>query len=238
MLSVQSDTKKLTSYLKGVQRKQIPYATMNALNDVAFDARSFVQKSLPRRFDRPRPQTINSVQVKKTNQTDLTAIVGFAGLGFRTSKWNESAAKIMRRHIKGGTRFPKTGGKLRIPSDTKGGGIKLNVFGNITGKKNKIAKMLGKSDQFFEGIPKGKFSNKDRGIWERTPANNKRAKGSKAKKWKATGKIVQRIAYEPFTKYKARYPFEKIVVLAIKKNYKKRFEKALQYALKPKVKTA
>jgi hypothetical protein len=232
MLSVQSDTKKLTSYLKGVQRKQIPFATKNALNDVAFDARSFVKKSLPRRFDRPTQGLISSVQVKKTNKKDLTAIVGFAGLGFRTTKWTESPAKIMRRHIKGGTRFPKMGGKLRIPSDTKGGGIKLNMFGNIAGKKNKIAKMIGKSDQFFEGVPKGNFSNKDRGIWERTPANNKRAKGSKAKKWKATGKIVQRIAYEPFTKYKARYPFEKIVVLAVNKNYKKRFERALKEALK------
>ena len=232
MLSVQSDTKQLTAYLKGVQKKQIPFATKNALNDVAFDARSFVKKYLPRRFDRPTQGLISSVQVKKTNKKDLTAIVGFAGLGFRTTKWSESPAKIMRRHIKGGTRFPKMGGKLRIPSETKGGGIKINMFGNIAGKKNKIAKMIGKSDQFFEGVPKGNFSNKDRGIWERTPANNKRAKGSKAKKWKATGKIVQRIAYEPFTKYKARYPFEKIVVLAVNKNYKKRFERALKEALK------
>ena len=91
--------------------------------------------------------------------------------------------------------------------------------------------MLGKSDQFFEGVPKG-LSNKDRGIWERIPANNKRAKGSKATKWKATDKITQRIAYEPFTKYKATYPFEKIVVLAVNKNYKKRFVRALQKALK------
>ena len=126
----------------------------------------------------------------------------------------------------------KEGGKLRIPSDVKGGGIKLNKFGNISGKKNKIAKMLGKPDQFFEGVPKGDFSNKDRGIWERTPANNKRAKGSQATKWKATGKIVQRIAYEPFTKYKARYPFSKIVSTAVVKNYKKRFNSALQKALK------
>ena len=231
MLSVQSDTKQLTAYLKGVQKKQIPFATKNALNDVAFDARSFVKKSLPRRFDRPTQGLISSVQVKKTNKKDLTAIVGFAGLGFRTTKWSESPAKIMRRHIKGGTRFPKMGGKLRIPSDTKGGGIKLNKFGNIAGKKNKIAKMLGKSDQFFEGVPKG-LSNKERGIWERIPANNKRAKGSQATKWKATGKIIQRIAYEPFTKYKATYPFEKIVVLAVNKNYKKRFVRALQKALK------
>ena len=231
MLSVQSDTKQLTAYLRGVQKKQIPFATMVALNDVAFDCRSLVQKSLPRRFDRPTKGLISSVQVIKSKKKNLTAQVGFAGRGFRTSKWMESPADIMHRHIKGGTRFPKMGGKLRIPSDTKGGGIKLNKFGNIAGKKNKIAKMLGKSDQFFEGVPKG-LSNKERGIWERIPANNKRAKGSQATKWKATGKIIQRIAYEPFTKYKATYPFEKIVVLAVNKNYKKRFERALKEALK------
>ena len=232
MLSVQSDTKQLTAYLKGVQRKQIPFATKNALNDVAFDARSFVKKSLPRRFDRPTKGLISSVQVIKSKKKNLTAQVGFAGLGFRTSKWMESPAQIMSRHIKGGTRFPKRGGNLRIPSDVKGGGIKLNKFGNLSGKKAKIAKMLGKPDQFFEGVPKGGYSKKDAGIWERTPRNSKRAKGSQAKKWKATGKIVQRIAYEPFTKYKARYPFEKIVVLAVNKNYKKRFVRALQKALK------
>ena len=231
MLSVQSDTKQLTAYLKGVQKKQIPFATMIALNDVAFDARSLVQKSLPRRFDRPTKGLISSVQVIKSKKKNLTATVGFAGLGFRTSKWMESPAQIMSRHIKGGTRFPKKGGSLRIPSDVKGGGIKLNKFGNLSGKKAKIAKMIGKSDQFFEGVPKG-LSNKDRGIWERTPKNSKRAKGSQATKWQATGKIVQRIAYEPFTKYKARYPFEKIVVLAVNKNYKKRFVRALQKALK------
>ena len=231
MLEVKQETKQLTAYLRGVQKKQIPFATMVALNDVAFDCRSLVQKSLPRRFDRPTTGLKSSVQVVTSNKKNLTAQVGFAGRGFRTSKWKESSAEIMHRHIKGGTRFPKSGGKLRIPSDVKGGGIKLNKFGNIAGKKAKIAKMIGKSNQFFEGVPKG-LSNKDRGIWERIPANNKRAKGSQATKWKATGKIIQRIAYEPFTKYRARYPFEKIVALAVNKNYKKRFNTALQKALK------
>ena len=110
MLSVQSDTKQLTAYLKGVQKKQIPFATMVALNDVAFDCRSLVQKSLPRRFDRPTKGLISSVQVVKSKKKNLTATVGFAGRGFRTSKWMESPADIMHRHIKGGTRFPKIGG--------------------------------------------------------------------------------------------------------------------------------
>ena len=234
-LEVKAETKKLTKYLKNAQRKQIPYATMLALNDVAFDARSYTQKSLPRRFDRPtgnpvsgKGGIIGSVQVDKAKKTTLTATVGFAGLGFKSSKWQEKPAEIMKRHIKGGTRKAKKG-YLRIPSDTKGGGIKLNKYGNIGGKKAKITKMIGNNDQFFEGIPKGDYSAKDRGIWERTPANNKRKSN---KKHKASGKIVQRIAYEPFTQYKATYPFEKIVRLAVNKNYKKRFDRALKKALR------
>ena len=226
-ISVQAQTKALTKYLNNVQRKQIPFATMMALNDVAFDARSYTQKSLPRRLDRPTPAMVRSVQVEKAKKKKLVATVGFAGLGFKRSKWQESPAEIMRRHIKGGTRKPK-GAHLRIPSDTKGGGIKLNKYGNIAGKKAKIAKMIGKSDQFFEGIPKGEYSAKDRGIWERTPRNSKRKSN---KKHQASGKIVQRIAYEPFTQYNKTYPFERIVQLAVNKNYKKRFNRAIKKAL-------
>ena len=226
-ISVQAQTKALTKYLNNVQRKQIPFATMMALNDVAFDARSYIQKSLPRRLDRPTPAMVRSVQVEKAKKKKPVATVGFAGLGFKQSKWDESSAEIMKRHIKGGTRKPE-GAHLRIPSDTKGGGIKLNKYGNIGGKKAKITKMIGKSDQFFEGIPKGEFSAKDRGIWERTPRNSKRKSN---KKHQASGKIVQRIAYEPFTNYSKSYPFERIVQLAVNKNYKKRFDRAIKKAL-------
>ena len=231
-ISVQADTKRLTAHLTKLQKKQIPFACKNALNDVAFDAKEFLMKAMPLRFDRPIPAMVKSVRVKKTTSKKyLTAIVGFAGLGFQTSKWPETPAEIMRRHILGGTRHPKGSPYLRIPSDTKGGGIKLNVFGNIAGKKNKISKMSANKDQFFSGIPKGDYSKKDAGIWERTPKNSKRATGAKAKKWKATGKIVQRIAYEPSTRYKKRFPFKKIVELAVKKKYRKRFNTALAKAL-------
>ena len=227
-MSVIAETKQLSKYLDNVQIKQLPFATMMALNDVAFDARSYTQKSLPRRFDRPTPAMVKSVQVQKAKKKTLTATVGFAGLGFKSSRWQESSAEIMDRHIRGGTRMPN-GKHLRIPSDTKGGGLKLNKYGNIGGKKAKIAKMIGNNDQFFEGIPKGDYSAKDRGIWERTPSNSKRKSN---KKHKASGKIVQRIAYEPFTQYSKRYPFEKIVQLAVNKNYKKRFDSAINKALR------
>ena len=232
-MKVIAETKRLSAHLNNIQRKQIPFAAKNALNDVAFDARSYLKKALPRRLDRPTPAMVSSVRVKKSNKRDLTAIVGFVGLGFMKSPWSETPAEIMRRHIRGGTRLPK-GAHLKIPSDTKGGGIPLNKYGNIKGnKKAKIAKMLGNKDQFFEGVPKGEgYSSKDAGIWEKTPRDSKRAKGTRAKKWKATGKIVQRIAYEPSAKYKVRFPFKRIVELAVKRNYRKRFDAALKYALK------
>ena len=227
-MSVLADTKQLTKHLNKIQRKQIPFATSKALNDVAFDSRSFIQKSLPRRLDRPTKGIISSVQVEKSKKKNLVARVGFAGLGFKSTKWSESPAEIMLRHIKGGTRSPKQLPHLRIPSDTKGGGLKLNKFGNIAGKKGKLQKMLGNKDQFFSGIPKGDYSMKDAGIWERTPRNSKRKSN---KKHQASGKIVQRIAYEPSTRYKSIFPFKKIVDLAIKKNYRKRFDAALNKAL-------
>jgi len=228
-MSVLADTKQLTKHLNRIQKKQIPFATSKALNDVAFDSRSFIQKSLPRRLDRPTKGIISSVQVQKSKKKNLVATVGFAGLGFKSTKWSESPAEIMRRHIKGGTRSPKQLPHLRIPSDTKGGGLKLNKFGNIAGKKGKLQKMLGNKDQFFSGIPKGDYSMKDAGIWERTPRNSKRKSN---KKHQASGKIVQRIAYEPYADYSSRYPFEKIVQLAVNKNYKKRFNRALIKALR------
>ena len=232
-INLKADTKKLTKHLSYVQKQQIPFATSKALNDVAFDARLSIQNALPIRLDRPTKGLIKSVIVEKSKKKHLIALVGFAGKGFSKTKWRESPAEIMIRHIKGGIRKPKSSSQLRIPSDTKGGGIKLNKFGNIAGKKAKIQKMSADKDKFFSGIPIGDYSKKDAGIWERTPANSKRATGTKAKKWKATGKIVQRIAFEPFTKYTGgRFPLSSIVQKTVNRKYKTRFNVALAEALR------
>ena len=238
-IQLKADTKKLTKHLSFIQRKQIPFAAMTALNNVAFDARSLIQKSLTIRLDRPTGKIgkgkggiIGSVQVEKSNKINLVAAVGFAGRNFGFTQWKETPAVIMARLIKGGTRRPKSSPHLMIPSDTKGGGIKLNKFGNIAGRKAKFQKMLGNKDQFFSGVPIGDYTNKDAGIWERTPRNSKRATGSKAKKWKATGKIVQRVAFEPYTKYQGgKFNLNSIVQKTVARKYAGRFNTALSKAL-------
>jgi len=211
-MSVLADTKQLTKHLNKIQRKQIPFATSKALNDVAFDARSFIQKSLPRRLDRPTKGIISSVQVEKSKKKNLVARVGFAGLGFKSTKWSESPAEIMLRHIKGGTRSPQ-GKAIPVPIVNN---LKLNKFGNMP--RTKIKTLLAKSDKYFSGQPKGR----DAGIYERT----KRTK-------RKPGKLKMLINWESTTQYKAgRFPLQKIVELAVKKKYRMRFDSALKYALR------
>jgi len=204
MLSVHSDTKQLTAYLNRVQRKQIPFAAAKALTQTAFDVRLALQKALPRHLDRPTKGIINSVQVDKATKYNVTARVGFAGLGFGKTAWKESPAKIMRRHIKGGTRYPN---KRAIAVPVK---QRTNKYGNLP--RNKISTLLANTTKYFSGTPKG-MSNA--GIYERQKK-----------------KLKMLVAWEPKATYQGgRFPFKSIVKLGVAKNYRKRFEKALQNAL-------
>ena len=204
MLSVHSNTKQLTAHLNRIQRKQIPFATAKALTQTAFDVRRALQNALPRRLDRPTKGIINSVQVDKATKYNVTARVGFAGLGFGKTAWKESPAKIMRRHIKGGTRYPN---KTAIAVPVK---QRTNKYGNLP--RNKISTLLANTTKYFSGTPKG-MSNA--GIYERQKK-----------------KLKMLIAWEPKATYQGgRFPFKGIVKLSVAKNYRKRFERSLQDAL-------
>ena len=204
MLSVHSNTKQLTAHLNRIQRKQIPFATAKALTQTAFDVKRTLQNALPRRLDRPTKGIINSVQVDKATKYDVTARVGFAGLGFGKTAWKESPAKIMRRHIKGGTRYPN---KTAIAVPVK---QRTNKYGNLP--RNKISTLLANTTKYFSGTPKG-MSNA--GIYERQKK-----------------KLKMLVAWEPKATYQGgRFPFKGIVKLSVAKNYRKRFERSLQDAL-------
>ena len=204
MLSVHSNTKQLTAHLNRIQRKQIPFATAKALTQTAFDVKRTLQNALPRRLDRPTKGIINSVQVDKATKYNVTARVGFAGLGFGKTAWKESPAKIMRRHIKGGTRYPNRTA-IAVPVKQK-----TNRYGNLP--RNKISTLLANTTKYFSGTPKG-MSNA--GIYERQKK-----------------KLKMLVAWEPKATYQGgRFPFKGIVKLSVAKNYRKRFERSLQDAL-------
>ena len=209
-IQLKADTKKLTKHLSFIQKQQVPFATSNALNAVAFDARSAIQKALPQKLDRPTKGLIKSVIVEKSKKKHLIARVGFAGKGFGKSLWPETPALIMARLIAGGTRKPR--GKAILVPVAKN--IKTNAYGNLPRKK--IATLLGKPKRYFSGKPKGR----DAGVYERI---NKKGQ---------PGKLKMLASWEQSTVYQAGgFPLSNIVSKTVSKKYKARFNDALSKAL-------
>ena len=213
LISVKSDVKQLTKSLTRIQRKQIPFATSKALNNVAFDVRKSLQDGLDIHLDRPTPYTKRGVQVEKSTKNKLVAEVGFRSKTFGKGQGSVTQAEYMERQIKGGLRTPK-GSAIPVPIVKN---LKLNKYGSIT--RNKINNALGNENKFFSGKPKGaKGKGTGEGIWERYGG-------------KRNPKIKMIISWNNNTDYQARYPFKNIAMRSVRNNFRKRFDNALQQAL-------
>ena len=215
-IDIRADVKDLTKSLNRIQRKQIPFATSKALNATAFDVRKTLQDGLNIHLDRVTSYTKRGVQVEKSTKKNLVAKVGFRSRTFGKGQGKITQAEYMKRQIKGGTRFPK-GQAIPVPVPKN---MRTNKFGNIP--RGKIDRLLGDKDRYFSGTPKG--TQDAPGIWQRMPANSKRKKQG--------GKIRMVIAWEPKADYSPRFPFRQIVSKSVRINFRKRFDNALQQALK------
>ena len=230
-IQLNADVKKLTRELRGIERKQIPFAVSKALNATAFDAQKGLQKALSIYLDRPTKFTINAVRVKKSEKKkDLIAYVGFAGGGGFKPPKNAGAlpSEYMSRLISGGTRRPKKRA-IAVPTSA----FKTNQYGNIA--RGKIKTLLGNPRKYFSGTPKGRGSDAA-GIWQRMPPNKKKKAGSSSRRRNPNAKqqsIRMVIAWEPSTHYRGgRFPMAKIVEKTVRQQFGDRFRSALKYALR------
>ena len=210
LLSVSSDVKKLTKRIDKQYRRQIPFVTSRALNSSAFDARSAVQKALPKFLDRPNPFTIKGVQVGKSTKKKLIAAVGFASKTFGKLPRNAGTApaEYMKRLITGGVRKKKTNRGIPVPVNAR-----LNKFGNLSRNylKNKV-----ESPRSFIATIKG-----TEGIWET------RGRG-KNKSLRLLVSFKDRTTYPG-----GLFPLKTIVKNSVKKTFSRNFQKAFKDAIKP-----
>lgn len=123
-ISLKADFKQVIKKLSRIQRKQIPFAAMVALNDTAFQSRKVAVRAMPRFLDRPAPVTMKGLMVGKAKKTQLSSKVFFKDFVWR----------YMKYQVEGGTR--STGRKIAVPSNT----IKLNKYGNIPGRRGGLIK--------------------------------------------------------------------------------------------------
>lgn len=144
-IRINDDLKQLTKKLDALAKTQVPFATSQAINDVAFLSRKALRIQAPQKLDRPTPFTVNSFRVSRSTKRSLEAVVYIAPIVYAYLKNQLIDEDGSSTHV--------VTKKTAVPVN-----IKLNKYGNIPGRKTGIVK---KRTQ-FAGTRNGVT-----GIWER-----------------------------------------------------------------------
>ncbi len=156
-----ADIKDLSAKLQSL-KKQIPFATAQALTGVAQQIAAAEKTAFQRKLENPTPFTVNSV--------------GSAG-----ARRDNLIAKVFVRDIAAGYLEPlEFGGvhKLNGQSLLNPKNVKLNKYGNLS--RNKLSQLKAKPDVFIGDI------DGINGVWQRVKAK-KGKKGKKRQKRSANG---------------------------------------------------
>lgn len=137
MFKIEYDDTQLAKNLSGLEQKQLPFATANALNDSMFDVRNAWAQAMPEVFDQPTPLTKNAVLYKKATKQNLEAEVF---LRDEASK-GTPPSRYLIAEVTGGARDEKPFEFLLRRAGVLGAndfaiparGFPLDQFGNIPG---------------------------------------------------------------------------------------------------------
>ena len=207
-ITVSSDIKSLSKWLSNTQKKELPSAMRNALNDTAFETMKYMRRILPRNLDKPTPFTIRNLQFEKTDKKRLVSKVGFASPTFG-KPIGRGSAYYMKLLIDGGIRTPQRT-SIAVPTKL----YKTDKFGNI-GKPGKIRSLLNKKNYFQDTL------NGKAGIFK----TSGRGKNKKTE---------MMIAYEKTTIYRPQFNFPVKTKSTINRIFKPLFEKNLNQVLRKK----
>ena len=253
-LDIKLDTKGIERKLNDLVRKQLPFATAQAVNDVARQAKADVREAMGKAFDRPTSRTLNSVKVEFATKEKPEARVW---IDAEPNK-GTAPAKYLEPQILGGARNHKRferalQAKGLMPSGTfavPGSAAPLDSYGNIPGSfivqllsyfqsfgeqgyranmtKKRIAKIHGmtKSEKGFKKVG-GVMYFVSNGQYR----NAHLKPGIYSKTGTHGSNIKPVILFVGAANYKARLPFSDIVGRTVKKHLGARLEARLAKAL-------
>ena len=145
---VKDNIKEITKNLDRKYRKQIPFATSQALNDVAKRGYEESNKQTANVFAGGATRwTKNSFRYRRSTRRNLMSVV-----------YLRDDHAYMEYQIEGGTRMPK---RKAIMTPTRK--ARLNKYGNFT--RGKVQQMINNDEKYFKGVPEGRTGSE--GIWER-----------------------------------------------------------------------
>lgn len=142
-MNVRGDVREVERMLTRLQRRQVPFATAQALNDTAFAARKAEMVQAEQKLHKPTPFTVKGFQVNKARKSNLRAQVFIEPKRWKYLKWQ----------VEGGTRRA-TGRGTGVPTEHR----KLNRYGNIPGRRKGLVKGKRQFIATIRGIS---------GVWER-----------------------------------------------------------------------
>lgn len=240
-VNIQLDLKPAMKALTDLERRQLPFATVLALNEIATTLREDLRSEMEKAFDNPTPFTLNAFFLKKARKSDPTAFVGirdFAGKG--TPAWKYLTPETMGgpRRMK---RFEKrlsfvSGGQFAVP----GSGAKLDQYGNMS--RGQLGQLLSRLDALGDvgenASAKTGRRLKRKGVTFRgTKSDYLVAKGKGGKprgvyQIVAKGKVVPVLLFRPQApSYSPIFPFETIVKTSIHASELGAFDRALAKAV-------
>lgn len=148
-IRVSADIKRVTRGLDAVARKQLPFATARAINDVAFDLMRAERANVAKVLDHPRPFTQRSV-----------------GVPSKATKSKPTAAVAVRPEVAKYLAPFETGGRHHIPGRGIGlvvpKAVRLDQYGQLRGRP----RALGQRKNVFVGRVQTKDGLVD-GFWQR-----------------------------------------------------------------------
>lgn len=132
--SFQSNIAEWTRDLEDIYKRQIPYATSQALNDTVENIRDYHRMILPIIFDRPTRYTLNALRVLKVDKR-------FGGLraGIFFKESNRNGTHYLRPQVEGGVRPKKAFERWLIAKGimhsneyaVPASGLKVDASGNV-----------------------------------------------------------------------------------------------------------
>ncbi|MFL9918835.1 hypothetical protein PQR75_26325 [Paraburkholderia fungorum] len=155
-LSVQSDIRKVSRALDDLARKQVPFATAQAINATAERVRLAEQENMRKVLDAPTPFTLGSIAIRKATKSNPVALVYVKPV---------AAAYLLPYEIGGTNKLNSQA--LLMPINAK-----VNQYGNLP---RNLVKRLSAKPNVFVGKMQTKAGVVD-GVWQRT----KKTRGKQA----------------------------------------------------------
>jgi hypothetical protein len=162
LISVHADMKALRRQLDDFAKKQVPFATAQAINAVAAEVKKAEADNMRQRLDRPAPFTINSLAIKKATKSTLTATVFVKDI---------AARYLLPSEQQGTQLLPGSSRAMLRPVQSN----QINKYGNLP--RGRIAQLAARPDVFV-GVVQTADGPVD-GVWQRPAAVTKGRKGKK-----------------------------------------------------------